>query len=75
MCDLTGESVARLERMGVKVRSVERLGEAGIYFRKRALVLLDDALSPVDLDAILAELMAELVLDLEWSETVRQDLT
>lgn len=70
MCDLNGESVTRLEALGVRVRLVRGLSEGAIYFQARALAVLDAALSQTERDAILDDISDE-VLDREISELVQ----
>lgn len=72
MCDLLGESVQQLERLGVRVRLVSGLSERALYFRKRGLALLDDGLTASDRDALLDELSRELASDLEWAEALHR---
>lgn len=70
MCDANGESVERLETLGVRVRFVPGLTEGAIFFQNRGLAVLDDGMSQRDRDAILDGISDE-VLDLELSELCR----
>lgn len=66
MCKL-GEHAKRLEALGVRVRLVDGLAEKALYFRKRALALLDAGLDQADADAVLSDLTDQLQTDQEWA--------
>jgi hypothetical protein len=73
MCKL-GERSERLEALGVRVRLVDGLAESALYFRKRALMLLDANLEQDDADAVIDELSAEIQTDREWAGSLQAQM-
>lgn len=75
MCDLNGDSVAKLEDLGVRVRLVHGLGEGALFFRKRALALLDEDLRNEDRDDALDWIFDEVASRLVKVEPAHPHLT
>lgn len=75
MCELTGEYVDKLETLGVRVRLVEGLGEGALYFRKRALALVDSRLTARSRDQALGWVLEQMASRRESAESARPHLT
>jgi hypothetical protein len=74
MCKL-GESSARLEALGVRVRLVDRLTEGALYFRKRAIAILDESLDQDYADGLLDGISDEIESDREWAVSLQASLS
>lgn len=74
MCKL-GESSQRLESMGIRVRLVDNLAEGALYFRKRAIALLDARLDQDYADGVLDGITDEIVSDREWAGSLQASLS
>lgn len=59
MHDNQGESVRRLESLGVRVRFVPKLSEGAIYFRKFGLAVLDEGMTRAESNGLLVGIIDE----------------